>query len=82
MLLRDGRAFHETHQSTILVYTISFVNDSIHQNTFKCEALLTGRTIDSNTASDSVTVTISVEGKSIIAYGYYSTLPHSSPTTY
>ncbi len=70
MLLRDGQAFHETHQSTILMYTISFVNDSIHQNTFKCEAKLTGRTNSFDTASDSVT--ISVEGKSIIVLRIYS----------
>ncbi len=62
MLLQDGQSLHETHQSTsTLTYTISLVNDSIHGNTFKCEAKLTGRTYSSDTAF--FMVTISIQGK-------------------
>ncbi len=71
MLLQDDEPLHDS-SSVInhhLTYTISLVTDSIHRNTFKCEALLTGRIDPSDTAFDMVT--ISIEGKSINAYGYY-----------
>ncbi len=63
MLLQDDQPLLGTvMQSTILTYTISLVTDNIHRNTFKCEALLTGRTDRSDTAFQSVTV--SARGKS------------------
>ncbi len=58
MLLQDDQPLYGTHQSTILLYTIPLVSDSIHGNTFKCEALLTGRTSSSDTAFDTVTILI------------------------
>ena len=61
MLLQDDQPLYGTHHSTILLYTISLVSDNIHGNTFKCEALLTGRTSSSDTAFD--TVTIFIAGK-------------------
>ncbi len=66
MLLQDNQPLHGTHQSstTILMYTIPLVTDSINGNIFKCEAKLTGRTYSSNTASDMVTIFI--KSKSII----------------
>ncbi len=69
MLLQDDQPRHETNNQTTLTYNISLVSDSIHRNAFKCEANLTGRTNSSDIAFD--IVTISIEGKSIIAYGYY-----------
>ncbi len=63
MLLQDDQPLNETQQSpTILTYTISLVTDSIHQNTFKCEAKLAERTNFSDTAFDMVI--ISIQGKS------------------
>ena len=60
MLLQDDQPLHEAQQSstTTLMYTSSFVSDSIHRNTFKCEALLTERTYSSDTAFDMVTISI------------------------
>ena len=79
MLFQDDQPLHGTvmQSTTILTYTISLVSDSIHGNTFKCEALLANI---SDTAFD--IVIISLDGKTIlIAYGFYLTLSHSSPTT-
>ncbi len=63
MLLQDDQPLHGTQQSstTILMYTIPLVTDSINGNTFKCEAKLTERTFSSDTAFDMVT--ISIQGK-------------------
>ncbi len=71
MLLQDDQPLHEAQQSptTVLMYNIPLVTDTIHQNTFKCEAKLTGRTDPSDTAFNMVTVYI--ESKSMIVLWIY-----------
>ena len=56
-LLQDGQVLHGTvmQSTTTLTYTISFVSDSIHGNTFKCEANFVGT---SDTAFVNATATI------------------------
>ena len=82
MLLQDDQPKAQQLSTTTLMYTIYFVTDSIHGNIFKCEALLTGRTDTSDTAFESLTLSI----KGIIKLAGYSmrfiNFPCSSPTTY
>ncbi|XP_064386526.1 sushi, von Willebrand factor type A, EGF and pentraxin domain-containing protein 1-like isoform X2 [Halichondria panicea] len=60
MLLQDDQPKAQQLSTTTLMYTIYFVTDSIHGNIFKCEALLTGRTDTSDTAFESLTLSIKV----------------------
>lgn len=75
-LLRDGQLVDDITGQVLLVHTIPLVNDSIHNNTFRCEAQLTGRANYSDITFDSVNTT--VEG----TYVYVFIIKLNSPCTF